>query len=231
MRIAAIAVSLGVVALVACSSDSNGPTSGSLSAQDAAALSTALVSSGSLGADAAGFAPAALTQLRSVGTIGAYDAVAVQVQYTYTIGATSQSGVISSVIGWQGLNTSAQTVDKILAASNYTASGTFPATETATFGSSGAIGSYYDRTTQTSYLANGGTFTVTGATFGGSSTNCNQSSGGFTATCSYSTGTMTGSFDFTADKVGATGTGAAAFTQPSTTFDLPAVRLTISVTQ
>ena len=60
-------------------------------------------------------------------------------------------------------------------------------------------------------------------------TNCNSSSGGVTVTCSYSTGTMTGSFGFTADRLN--GTGAATFDQAVTNFELPAVRVTISITQ
>jgi hypothetical protein len=214
----------------ACGSDNNGPDgSVDLTEQQTAALTAALVSNGALGTTAAAFAPFALSQLQSAGSFGGYDAVGVQVNYTVSVAGNTQSGVLSSVIGWQGLNASAQTVDKIIAASQFSTGGTFPSTVTGSFEDSGTLGSYYDRSTASNYVASTGTFNVTSAEFGSGTTNCNSSSGGVTVTCSYSTGTMTGSFGFTADKTN--GTGAATFEQGTTNFELPAVRVTISVTE
>src|SRR5512132_1072815 len=225
MRFRAFALTCGIAASVAaCGSDNNGP-SGSVDLTSP--LSAALVSNGALGSEAAAFAPFALSQLQSAGSFSGYDAVGVQVNYTVTAGGTTQSGVMSSIIGWQGLNASAQTVDKLIAASQFSTGGTFPSTVTGSFANSGTIGSYYDRSTASNYLATTGTFNITGATFDGSSKSCDSSSGGITVTCSYSTGTMTGSFGFSADR--ANGTGPATFDQAVTSFELPAVRVTISI--
>lgn len=231
MRFRAFALTCGIAASVAaCGSDNNGPSgSVDLTSQQTAALSAALVSNGTLGSEAAAFAPFALSQLQSAGSFSGYDAVGVQVNYTVTAGGTTQSGVMSSIIGWQGLNASAQTVDKLIAASQFSTGGTFPSTVTGSFANSGTIGSYYDRSTASNYLATTGTFNVTGATFDGSSKSCDSSSGGITVTCSYSTGTMTGSFGFSADR--ANGSGPATFDQAVTSFELPAVRVTISITE
>jgi hypothetical protein len=231
MRLKAFAFTCAITASVAaCGSDNNGPSgSVDLTAQQTAALSAALISNGTLGSEAAAFAPFALSQLQSAGSFSGYDAVGVQVNFTVTTGGTTQSGVMSSIIGWQGLNASAQTVDRIIAASQLSTGGTFPSTVTGSFASSGTIGSYYDRSTASNYLATTGTFNITGATFAGSSRSCDSSSGGITVTCSYSTGTMTGSFGFSADR--ANGTGPATFDQAVTSFELPAVRVTISITE
>lgn len=231
MRLRILALSCGVaVFAAACGSDNNGPDGSiNLTAQQTAALTTALVSNGALGTTAAAFAPFALSQLHSAGSFGGYDAVGVQVNYTISASGVSQSGVLSSVIGWQGLNASAQTVDKIIAASQFSTGGTFPSTVTGSFDQSGTVGSYYDRSTASNYLASSGSFNVTGADFGSGTTNCNSSSGGITVTCSYSTGTMTGSFGFSANRTN--GTGATTFDQAVTNFDLPAVRVTLTVTQ
>jgi hypothetical protein len=231
MRLKAFAFTCAIAASVAaCGSDNNGPSgSVDLTAQQTAALSAALISNGTLGSEAAAFAPFALSQLQSAGSFSGYDAVGVQVNYTVTAGGTTQSGVMSSIIGWQGLNASAQTVDRIIAASQLSTGGTFPSTVTGSFASSGTIGSYYDRSTASNYLATTGTFNIAGATFAGSGRSCDSSSGGITVTCSYSTGTMTGSFGFSADR--ANGTGPATFDQAVTSFELPAVRVTISITE
>ena len=231
MRLKAFAFTCAIAASVAaCGSDNNGPSgSVDLTAQQTAALSAALISNGTLGSEAAAFAPFALSQLQSAGSFSGYDAVGVQVNYTVTAGGTTQSGVMSSIIGWQGLNASAQTVDRIIAASQFSTGGTFPSTVTGSFANSGTIGSYYDRSTASNYLATTGTFNITAATFDGSSKSCDSSSGGITVTCSYSTGTMTGSFGFSADR--ANGSGPATFDQAVTSFELPAVRVTISITE
>ena len=231
MRFKTFAFTCAIAASVAaCGSDNNGPNgSVDLTAQQTAALSAALVSNGTLGSEAAAFAPFALSQLQSAGSFSGYDAVGVQVNYTVSSGGTTQSGVMSSIIGWQGLDASAQTVDRIIAASQFSTGGTFPATVTGSFANSGTIGSYYDRSTASNYLASTGTFNITSATFNGGTTSCNSSAGGITVTCSYATGTMDGSFGFTADRTN--GTGAATFNQAVTSFSLPAVRVTVSITE
>ena len=90
MRFSAFAFTCAIAASVAaCGSDNNGPSgSVDLTAQQTAALSAALVSNGTLGSEAAAFAPFALSQLQSAGSFSGYDAVGVQVNYTVTAGGT-----------------------------------------------------------------------------------------------------------------------------------------------
>ncbi len=229
MRFKALALISSLAVVAACGSD-NGPGGGTtLTTQETAALTAALTANGALGGEAAAFAPFALSQLHESGSFAGYDAVGVQVNYTVTAAGNTISGVLSSVVGWDGLNTSANTVDHILAASSFSTGGTFPSTVAGTFGSTGVVGSYYERSTASNYVATTGTFNVTSATFGSGTTNCNSSAGGITVTCSYTTGTMAGSLGFTANRLN--GTGAATFNQSSQNFDLPAVRLTITISQ
>jgi hypothetical protein len=229
MRIKALALVCGLAVVAACGSDNNGPDgSTDLSSEETTALTQALVTNGSLGAGAAAFAPFALSQLQSSGKMGDYDAVGVQVNYTVTVSGQTTSGVLSSIIGWQGLNTTAHTADKIIAASQSSTGGTFPGSITSTFGTAATIGSYYELSTASNYVATTGTFNLTAASFGTDTHGCNSSSGGVTVTCSYSTGTMTGSFAFEADKFN--GSGSATFSQPTTQFNLPALRVTITIT-
>jgi hypothetical protein len=230
MRFKFLALSCGLAALLAgCGSDNGPDGSIDLTEQQTAALTTALISNGALGTEAAAFAPFALSQLQSAGSFGGYDAVGVQVNYTVSVGGNTQSGVLSSIIGWQGLNASAQTVDKIITASQFSTGGTFPSTVTGDFATTGTTGTYCDRSTASNYLASTGNFNITGADFSGGTTNCNETSGGVTVTCSYTTGTMTGSFGFTADRTN--GTGPATFDQTTTNFELPALRVTITVSE
>ena len=92
MRLRILALSCGVAAFAAaCGSDNNGPDGSiDLTAQQTAALTTALVSNGALGTTAAAFAPFALSQLHSAGSFGGYDAVGVQVNYTISASGVSQ---------------------------------------------------------------------------------------------------------------------------------------------
>lgn len=227
MRIKALALTCGLAVVAACGSD-NGPNgSTDLSSEETTALTQALVVNGSLGSSAAAFAPFALSQLKSSGKMGDYDAVGVEVNFTVTVAGQTTSGVLSSIIGWQGLNTNTQTADKIIAVSQNSTGGTFPPSITGTFGTGATIGSYFDRSTASNYVATTGTFNLTSGTFGTDTNDCNSSSGGVTVTCSYSTGTMTGNFAFSADKFN--GSGAATFNQPTTQFELPALRVTITV--
>ena len=71
---------------------------------------------------------------------------------------------------------------------------------------------------------------MTGASFGATS-DCPDVPGTVGAIvlsdCRVATGTMTGNFDFTANRVD--GTGPEAHTQANTSFDLPAVQLSITL--
>jgi len=173
-----------------------------------------------------------------------YDAVGVQVVFSLTItGLGTQTGAYTGVVGWAGFNASTSTIDELVSAGAITTGGQTapgagtdpivpPGADTAA-GQTYGQGAYWNRTTGgangTSYFGTDGTFALTSATFGGSTTNCPPvSTGGQgTVTCSYTTGSMGGNFNFNA--MSATGSP---YTQPNTTFsNLPAVQLNITLTQ
>jgi hypothetical protein len=254
MRTKAFGLLLGAAfTLSACGGDSTSSGGGDLSSSEAQALTTALISSGAVGTEAAAFAPFVFTQLRQTGTMtvdaaaqaaagisrdialsvhsaaGDYQAVGVQVKMSETFQGTTSSGVYSGVFGWNGLNTSASpaTVDHAISAGAFEDAGTtFPSSGSIDL-SQGGSASYYDRATGSSYFANSGTVSLTSASFSGSTTNCGGTYQGTTVDCSYTKGTMKGSFNFTADRV--QGTGPDTYTQATTSFDVPAVRFTIDV--
>jgi hypothetical protein len=236
-----LAVVAATAVLAACS-DSTGTSGTQLSTAEKTALSAALTSSGALddAGIAGGFGPIAITLLNSVGSLGTTASAqavatgisaavrgtraatyqgAIGVQIIVTSG--TQSATFTGVIGWDGLNSSAQTVDEVVAAGVVTATTAPVAIGTTPIGSGGGIASYWDRTTNSSYVGTSGSFVLTSASFSGSGTNCAQQ--GLT-TCNYTAGTMNGSFAFGAIKTVGTGT----YTQTSVTFNgLPTLKITI----
>lgn len=229
MRTSLIGLAGSMMVLASCS-DSNGPVDTiELTPDQPGALAVALVSHDALGPDGVGFAAYALSPVREAGIMGEYTAVGIQVNYhyTYTVPGVTHSGTFSSIVGWQGLDPSAATVDRIIAATQFSNSSTFPDSGSVAFGDGASLGSYVDGATGSGYTATSGGFRLTAATFAGTPTSCDQQVlSPIPVTCSYTTGTMTGSFDFTASRT--SGGGALTFTQPTTSFELPAIRVTIS---
>ncbi|HEU4699877.1 MAG TPA: hypothetical protein VFS40_11905 [Gemmatimonadales bacterium] len=250
-------VAATVFAVSACGGDGSGPSGGGeLSKSEAQALATALTTSGAMGSSGAAFAPFVFTQLRQTGTMsvsaaaqaaagisnqvslalrsgaGDMQAVGVQVKFSYSSGGSVvTSGVYTSVIGWDGLNTSSNppTVDHLVSADIVQEGGTeFQGAGTVDL-SEGGMGSYYDRATGSSYFSNGGSMTLSSVSFSGGTTDCGASQQGVTVECSYTKGSMKGSFNFTADKL--EGSGPDSYTQPTTSFDVPALRFTLNMAQ
>lgn len=214
-----------------------------------AATSEALVNSGALAAagPAAAYAPYAVLMLPGTGALASFahplapglnvdltgvdastyeGAIGVQVIYTHAGSSTTYTGVV----GWQGLNTSAKTVDELVTAGGLTATTTPMANgAAATLDGTTGYGVYWIRNPEATYTTVGagssGTFTLTSSTFNGAATDCAAIAN--VTSCSYSTGTMAGSFSFTANK--SSGTGAATYAQTNVSFSgLPSVKVTIT---
>lgn len=245
-RLAAIAA-LAVLA-AACSKDSSGPGGTTLSTQQKTAITTALTNmDASTGAGIGVYGAVAVNLLNQAGSLGAGSAAAVNAAISASLngirattyeGAVgiqivvsdattpANSGTITAVIGWDGLNTSAQTVSEIVFAGVIADGATPPSNGTYSFAATSSpfgLGLYFNRTTASYYEAITGGFTLSSASFSGGGTNCSQQG----VTCNYVLGSMGGSMQFGASLVA--GTGPATYTQSTVTFaSLPAVRITLS---
>ncbi|MDH3496616.1 MAG: hypothetical protein OER21_07630 [Gemmatimonadota bacterium] len=242
------AVPVALALAVGSCGDSSGP-GGNLSQAEKTALTQALVNTGGLG----GFGAFAAFAIETIGEIGRltpgtqaalvraiddavslsvagiaateYDAVGFAIDYNYSIQGETFQGWFLGVVGWNGINTSSNTVNEmvVVGGSDYEGTTSLPTSATGTIESGDVFAIYWNGSTD--YFGVSGTATVSSANFTGSSTNCGGSSGGFTVVCSYQGGRMNGSFGFTA------GAESGDYTQPSVRFaSLPAVKLTINVT-
>ncbi|MBA2626566.1 MAG: hypothetical protein H0U85_00985 [Gemmatimonadales bacterium] len=230
------ALMLTCAALIGCGSD-NGPGGTTLSTQERGALLGALEKAGLLETGAGAYANFVFAQLRSYGTVSlagatpaAFSATGLQIKLVVTgAPADDNTFVASGLVGWTGLNIGTQTVDQAVSVGffNHGAGADFPTSATASIGSGNGDGSFYIRATNSTYIATDGELTLTSASFGGSSS-CRDvpTVPNIPYTCRVSTGTMQGSFSFNATRE--RGTGAATFSQPLTTFDVPAVRITLT---
>jgi hypothetical protein len=218
----------GTLALGACGDDS-GPGA-DLDQQEQAALIQALGTEGMLAPFAAiPFGP--MLGEAEIGSMGDFSALASQVKITLVSGEGSETFVYTGITGWQGLDAGANTVQQAISIFHTAADGTFPATIDADIPGDGASAFYFDRTTDSHYFpGDGGVFRLTGSSFG-ATTDCSDVPGSVGAVilsdCRVATGTMTGNFDFTADRVD--GTGPETHTQANTSYDLPAVQLSITL--
>lgn len=206
-------------------------------------LSSALVTTGALdGAGVAGsFAPFGILMLPNTGTLSAGGAGgraarainasltgvmaasyegALGVQIIYTSGTDNYT--FTGVVGWEGFNQTAGTVDEVVSAGATTQTST-PA-NSSTIGAAGGYAAYWTRSPDADYVGTSGSFSVT-PNFSGSDVSCTSLLAGEGITsCNYRTGTMTGSFEFAAVRVGTTGS----YTQTPITFtNLPSVKITI----
>jgi hypothetical protein len=238
------ALVVAAVAAVGCGGDDGGG-GGGLSVQEKQALATALATSGALsGSPAAAFAPFALAVINEIGSMGppqiaatlsaqvqaavaaarsgSYEgAFGIDAVFSLDIQGQQNSGYLRGVVGWNGLNASAQTVDELVTAM-LVGIGTTPAPDgTYPIGGGTAFATYWDGVN--AYFADAGDVEVN-ASFGGSSTDCSQSSPPYTITCSYRVGTMTGDFLFSASGEGGD------YSQPAVAYSLPAVRITLTIT-
>ena len=229
MRKFMLAMAAACTLTLAACGDDNGP-GGDLDEQEQAALIQALGTEGMIAPFAAiPFGP--MLGEADVGTMGEFSAVASQVKITLVSGEGSETFVYTGITGWQGLDAGANTIEQALSLFHTEAGGTFPATIDADIPGEGASAFFFDQATDSHYFpGEAGVFRVTGASFGAAS-DCPDLPGNVGAVmlsdCRVATGTMTGSFDFTADRVD--GTGPATHTQANTSFDLPAVQLSITL--
>ncbi len=246
------AVTVVTLVSMGCGSDGLTGPNGDLSDNDKAAIVQALSSTGGLtGSPAAAFASffvdglsglgqmtassaaqvdqavnAGLNMALSTGAAASYDGFGFLIGYDISSGGTSVTGWMAGIVGFNNLNTSANTVDNLVSAFILGTDGTTPPANTSgTIGDVSAFATYYG--SSTSYFGNSGTVGITSSAFSGGSTNCGGSAQGVTVTCSVTSGTMAGNFAFQATSLG----GAQTFTQVPIDFqNLPAVNVQISTT-
>ena len=229
MRKFMLAMAAACTLTLAACGDDNGP-GGDLDEQEQAALIQALGTEGMLAPFAAiPFGP--MLGEADIGTMGEFSAVASQVKITLINGAGTQTFIYTGITGWQGLDAGKHTVERAVSLFHTEAGGTFPATIDADIPGDNAAAFFFDGTTDSHYYpGESGVFRVTGASFG-STSDCPDVPGSVGAVvlsdCRAATGTMTGNFDFTADRVD--GTGPDTHTQANTSFELPAVQLSITL--
>lgn len=230
MRARDLLPALAAVALLSLGcGDGSGPGE-AMTADEEASLIDALRSAGVIAAAGPLTFGAVLAQADELGSAGGHAAVAYQMHLVFT-GDLAAEAVSSGLLGWSGLNTGANTVASALNTGVLFPVSGFPETLDEPIGNGApGTGLHYIRTTSAIYLADAGSFTMTAATFGAMS-DCAEipdAIAGFAIeSCRAATGTMAGSFEFEATRI--TGTGATAFSQPPTSYGLPAVRLELVI--
>lgn len=236
-----VSVVAGCVTALASCGDSSGSA---FTQQEKTAVATALLGSGALGASPfAGFAPFAILVVDQLGSIGspsagaagaAMDAAVVAGRASFyeqafgmvvTFEITSQgqttTGFITGVIGWNGLDAQAQTVDELVTAALVGVDVPTLTSGAYTIESGTAFASYFDGSQ--AYFATTGSVDIN-SSFGGSIRDCSQSGQGYTVACSYQAGTMSGQFGFEA-----TGVETGTYTQDPVTFSVPAVQVNLTI--
>jgi hypothetical protein len=207
-----------LVATVAACSDSTGPNGNTLTQQEKQALVSALASTtyGSLAAivvqqvgqigslSAAGAASAQVSQAidkaLSMGVANvagsAYEgAVGIAIEATEDYQGTVTTGWFYGVVGWNGINATAGTVNELVFVGGVGDTSTLPASASGTVESGDVFALYENLGTQ--YTGTTGTASASGS-FTGSSTDCSASGTGYSYTCSVVTGTMNTNFAFNA---------------------------------
>jgi len=149
-------------------------------------------------------------------------AVGIAIEYDYDVQGEAFSGWFYGVVGWNGINTTAHTIDELVAVYGFGEGGSLPTSASGTV-EDGDVFAWYSTPSQ-DYFGLTGEASVSSSTFSGS-TDCSQNTAG--VACTYGTGSMNGSFEFAAE----TASGGA-YTQSTVNFSaLPAVRVIISITQ
>ena len=222
---AAVAATLS---LSACG-DGNEP-GGDLTEEEVAALVEALTTAGvPLGADQFLLGP--LLSGADLGTIGEYDAVGAQVDYTVVNGSQEGSFRWVSVTGWSGFDAGAGTVSNAFGTIYSFPTDGFPTSIDETIENGDVIAWSYQAAPATNYYpGETGTFVMSGSSFGApvECPDVPEFGNGIEVTeCLVSYGTMEGSLGFTANRV--SGTGPETFTLPGAAYDLPATRLEITI--
>lgn len=243
---------LAAALLAGCDDDdSNGPDSSGteLTAAEKEALATAFTDTGLIpnNPELAPLYGLLLGGIQSYGTItvpaslragstsgvrlakvtGEYDATALQYLFDISLnGEPVFQGLSAGIVAWSGLDVPAETVDDWIniGGSDDTAT-EFPETISGTVPED-VFAAYYLAATNTYYEGISGSASITASSFGGSPTDCTiQIPTIGTLTCSYQYGSQEGDFDFVAAPVLTEGENV---TFASTSYDLPAVRVSIS---
>jgi hypothetical protein len=216
------------ITLSACGSE-NEPD-GDLTEEEVAALVDALTTAGvPLGADQFLLGP--LLSGAEIGTLGDYDAVGAQVDYTVVNGTQEGSFRWVGVTGWTGFDAGAGTVSSALGAMYSFPTDGFPTSIDETIEDGDIIAWSFQATPAANYYpGETGTFIMSASSFG-APVECPvapEFGNGIEVTeCLVSYGSMEGSLGFTANRV--SGTGPETFTLPGATYDLPATRLEITI--
>jgi hypothetical protein len=210
------AVSL-VVAVAACS-DSTNPSGDTLTTAEKSALTNALAGTqfgglaalviqevGQVGSLSAGTAASAqinhaIGKAISLGVAASaattYEgAVGIAVQFSETIQSQTTTGWFYGVVGWNGINASAGTVDEVVLVGGFGEGGTLPGSASGTV-ESGDVFALYEHS-GTIYEGTTGTASASG-TFTGSGTDCSASGQGYTYTCNLVVGTLGADAEFDA---------------------------------
>ena len=240
----------GAIMLAGCG-DSTG-ANGDLNQDEAEALGAAMLSLDAMGGAASGFGPTIFGQLSSTGTMTTtsaalatagivkdlnasiarradeFTAVGMQVQLNIIMDGQEETGAaITSVFGWSGINTSSNTVDEMVYATAMIGGTSFPSSFTADLDQIEGWAGYAQNagsSSATAFSATSGQFALSSASFGGSeSCDIDDEQSGLSVDCEMSEGTLRGSFGFTGE--GPSG----GYTQPTTTFDLPAIRMVMTM--
>ncbi len=229
MRKLMLAMAAGCVLALGACGDDTGP-GGDLDEQEQQALIQALATEGLLPPFALiPFGP--MMGEADLGTMGDFTAVGSQVKITLVDGENTEVFVYTGITGWAGLDAGANTVDQAITVFQTSTGGTFPTTIDADIPGEDASAFYFDRATDSHYLpGTGGVFRMTSSSFGATE-DCPDVPGNsgpiVISDCRIATGTMAGSFDFTASRID--GTGPETHTQANTSYDLPAVQLSITL--
>jgi len=235
------AIAAAAVVSVGCGS-STAPANTGLTAQEQTALVQAIATSGALTSLGGQIAPIAVPVIPATGILSvagggtSYDAAGIEIVFNIPALGALGTGAFTGVLGWSGYDAGAGTINALVSGGAFTlgsatapGSGSYAVAPQAP-GQTVGIGAYWNRlaggASGATYTATDGSFELTQATFGSSTTNCP----GFDTTkgtCTYTTGTMTGQFHFTGLLDGGTTT----WTQPMTTFtSLPAVKVMLTIT-
>jgi hypothetical protein len=243
---------MAVALLAGCDDDDNNGPSGNgtqLTAEERAALATAFTNTGLIPNDPefaqlyslllggiqsygtmtvpASLRAGATSGIRLAKVSGEYDATAIQYLFDISInGEPFFQGLSAGIVAWSGLDVAAETVDDwISIGGGDDASTEFPETISGTVPDD-VDAAYYLDATETLYEGISGSASITATSFSGSPVDCSVEIPTIgTLTCSYLYGSQEGDFDFVAAPVFTEGENV---TFASTSYDLPAVRVTLS---
>ncbi len=194
------------------------------------AIGRALVDAGILAGRAGGFGNLAFAQTVETQQLNGFDAVGVQIAWAFPddlIEGGRDIGWYTGVVGWIGLNVGAATAAEAFTVGLEGVGPNVVSTGTGQIGQSTSefVGQavYHERATQSFYVGTSGAFTVDQLTFDAPAMCATSAGATVDVGCEVAIGTMTGSYDF--DAALDRGSGAPTYSQPQTTFTIPAIQV------